>query len=468
MEEKKNTAMQPTSSEQEQFETKYMRDIQEYMNAYFYSLITEIYVGVGVNLGLSSKDAYRMAKSKPGELQKANFFKNIFDKFKGIFSYKVPKFRYKKKIYGDGKPMTPKQWDKFNAAIDRYWRDNSEKVSEDMAIKSYMLGRDTTEYREKKKPYKRKSLFQVDFDQYDGDMPSSIAEAYKNYDFTNSEKKIINKSYSNIAMYVTQTNNDIKEAIRQNVEIGIDNNKSPVEIASDLYWSFKDSPVREFTAEAQRRDWNRIASTEMASVYEAAVLAPYESKAMESMKDPEKAQYFVRTGGTCEYCLSVRGTIVRLIPRDIADISTESLRSIGIKDPNTDIYIYTGKNNIGRKRKDWQVCCPAHPYNKATFVPIDPGEQEYNQKTDDVEYKPKKERFVPQMKDYSDRSREEKKDRKPKDIGGGKVQYNNNVYVAVDPDEYNTKLEESRKNPSLPIPVNKNSPSYRRIFGEAE
>ena len=45
---------------------------------------------------------------------------------------------------------------------------------------------------------------------------------------------------------------------------------------------------------------------------------------------------------------------------------------------------------------------------------------------------------------------------------------NNNIYEAVDSADYNKKLEESRKDPQLPIPVNKNSPSYRRIFEEAE
>lgn len=456
--------------EHEQHDTKYMRELEEYVNAYFFALINEIYTGVAINLGLSANDAYKLAKSRPDELQKANFFKNIFNKFKGIFKYKIPKFRYKKKIYGDGEPMTPDQWDKFNRSIDNYWKEHANKVAEDFGIKSYMLGRDTAEYKEKKKPYKRKSLFQMNFDQYDGDMPKTIAEAYKNYDFTNAEKKAINKSYSGIAMYVSNTSKDIQEAIRQNVQIGMDNNKSSVEIGSDLYWNVEknENLNNKYTAESLRRDWNRIAATEIASMHNQGQIAPYENQAMESMKDPSKAVYMVRTGGTCDFCLAHRGTILRLIPADIADPSTDKLSDIGIKDPHTNLYTFNGQSNVGRKQQDWFLCCPAHPYNKATLTPINLGKEEYNQKTDEVEFKPKKEQFVPQMKDYSYRSREEKKDRKPKKIGGGLVTMNNNTYRAVDSTDYNTELEKWKKDPSKPIPVNRSSPQYKQIFWSAE
>ena len=75
-----------------------------------------------------------------------------------------------------------------------------------------------------------------------------------------------------------------------------------------------------------------------------------------------------------------------------------------------------------------------------------------------------KSKFIPQMyieeppKDY----------RKPKKIGGGLVQVGANVYEAVRPEDANRRLEESRKNPNLPIPVSTSSPDYIRIFEAAE
>jgi len=272
-------------------------------------------------------------------------------------------------------------------------------------------------------------------------------------------------------MYVKQTENGIEEAIREQIQIGIDNNKSPIEVASDLYWEVQNNEdlVNQYTAESMRKDWNRIASTEIASIYESSILSEHEAEAMESIKDPKKAQYFVRTGGTCEWCLSLRGSIVRLVPLSIvSDTKNESLNSIGIKDPNTDTLIFIGKNNIGLKKNDWMNACPGHPWNVATFQKIDLGEEEYNPKTDSIERKIKKDRFTPEQVDYSKKSKEEKEERKPKKISGGRIQMNNNIYEAVEPGEYNTKLEAWKKDSGKPIPVNVNSPSYRRIFEAAK
>jgi len=449
-------------------DVKYFRELLEYWDAYMYALINEIYVGVGISLGLSEKEAYDLAKNKPGVLQKG-FFSSIFNKFKSLFRHKVPKFRPKKGQFGDGSPMTEVQWDKFNAGIDNYWREYAHKVTENIAVKGFMLGRETTNFRKKKKPYKNKSLYQVSFDQYDGEMPSTLQEAYKNYDFDKSEKIVLNKSFSNVAMYVQETNSEIKEAIRQQVQTGITENKTPIQIASDLYWNVQkdEELVNKYSAESLKRNFHRIAQTELASVYEAGILAPHESEAMESLKDPAKAKYFVRLGGTCPWCRSKQGTLVRLIPASIVeDTKSESLRSMGIKDPNTDIAIWPGKNNVGIKKDNWLICCPAHPYNVATFGLIDIKDEWYNPKTKEVEERQVKQKFVPQDIDYTI-GKEEKEYRKPTIVGENLVRYNDNIYEAVPAHEYNRKLEASRRDASLPIPVNESSPSYRRIFEAA-
>jgi len=463
--------MKEIKEDKEEFDVKYIKELDEYFTAYMSALINEIFVGVGINLGLSEKKAYSLAKNDPEKLEKAKFFSSIFDKFKGIFNYKVPKFRYKKKIYGDGKPMTPVQWDTFNNSIDSFWKDRANAVAEDLAVKSHELGKQTTEYRKTKKPYKNKSLQQVDFEQYDGKMPSTFSDAYKKYDFGNKEKQNLNKEFSSVAMYVTKTNDDIKEAIRQNIQIGMDENKSPQSIASDLYWNIEknENLNNKYTAESLRRNWSRVASTELATIYNNATLQEFEDDAMKSLKASSKSVYFVRTGGNCKWCLSVRGTIVRLVPNEIVtDTKNESLRSMGIKDPHTDIAIWIGKNNVGLKEKDWMISVPGHPNNVATFSPIDLGKEEYNPKTDDVEKKQEKDKYIPQQIDYAERSKEEKDARKPTFVGANLVRMNNSVYEAVDSEDYKKKKAKWDKDPSLPIPVNKNSTDFKQIFDEAE
>jgi hypothetical protein len=458
--------------EKESYDVKYMSELREYWNAYSYALINEIFVGVGINLGLSEKEAYKLAKNRPGDLQKANFFKTIFEKTKNLFNHKIPKFRYKEKIYSKkSKQMTQKQWDKFSSYVDKFFMDHMTNVAEDIAVKTNLVGKTTTEFREKEKPYKNKSLFQVAKDQFSGKMPDNISEAYKKFDFDNAEKNSLNNQLSSIGMYVKDTSYKIQDAIRKQVQTGIENDKSPIEVASDLYWQVEknESLVNKYTAESIRKDWNRIAATEMATVYENAILAPYEKQAMESMEDPKKAQYFVRTGGSCDWCKPRQGTIVRLVPSDVVvDHKNESLRSMGIKDPNTDIAIWSGKNNIGLKKSQFMIACPAHPYNTATFQPIDLENEWFNPKTGDIQKKAPEGKFIPKMKDYDTRTEEEKKEKKPHYIDSDRVQMNGSIYVAVSPENYNRELERSRKDPSLPIPINRNSPSYKRIFGEAE
>lgn len=461
--------------DKDKFDIKYLYDLLEYWDTYMYFVINEIYIGIGISLGLHAQQAYDLAKNKNVKLQKSNFFKNIFEKFKNIFKYKIPSFRIDDTIY-DGKKI-PKEstWEKIYKSIDNYWKDHTSVISEDMALKGFILGRNTTDFRKRKKPYQNKSLYQINFDQYNGNMPNSFKNAYKEYDFTNSEKIALNKSFSSIGMHVSDTNNEIKDAIRKQIQSGIDNNKTPIQIASDLYWEVEknENLVNQYTAESIRKNWHRIAQTELAAVHEAGILSPYESDAMESLKNPSKAQYFVFTGGTCPWCRAHQGVLTRLVPFSIVkNAKNDSLSNMGIKDPNTDIAIWIGKDNIGYKETkhvhEWRVTTPAHPYNVATMQPIDIETEFYNKKTGKVEKRQEKQKFIPQEVDYSFKTKEEKEYRKPTYIGPELVRYNNNIYQEVSPSDYEKKLEEYKKNVMLPIPVSTDSTRYDNIFGEAK
>jgi hypothetical protein len=454
-------------------EVKYIRELNEYWDAFMFSLINEITVGIAINLGLSEKEAYAIARSKSDTLQKANFFMSIFDKFKKLFKYSVEPFRIKKKLIPFGyRPLTNVEWDNINKYLSEFWRRHADKVAEDMTVKGFMLGRDTTTFRRKRVAYRDKSLYQVVTDQYQGNMPDNIAQAYKKYDFKNSEKKALNKSFSRIAMYVSETDKKLQSAIRKEIIQGINEGKSGTIIASDLYWNIQKKAGN--TAETFKKNWNRISQYEMAAVYEAGILAPYEAQAMESLKDASKAQYFVFTGGTCKWCTPHHGTLTRLVPIGVvSDSDNDSLKSMGIHDSNTDIAIWPGKNNIGKysyKEPSWSVCTPAHPHGTATMMPIDLKTEYYDKETGRVEplktkipkgaYRPKPISHIP--------GKEEKEYLKPTFIEGGKVRFNGNVYEAVEHRDYDKKKSAWDKNPLLPIPVDRNSTDYKIIFKQAK
>jgi hypothetical protein len=452
-----------TEEQHEVKEEKYFEDLIEYYNTIVSAVINEIFVGIGVSLGQNEKQAYTMIKTDPKKLEKA-FFNSVFEKFKNIFKYKIPKFRIKQNVFNNGKPLSPQQWEAINKSISDYWKKNTSAVTEDVVTKAYVLGVKASKDRKSKIDNTKKSLPEII---KNNPIPDKFIDAYKKYDFKNAEKNAINKSFSSIAMYVSDAGDGIKHAIRKNVTEGINEGKTAVQIASDMYWNIQKETGQQ-TAESVRKNWNRISATEMNSVFEAGILAPREAEAMESLKTG-KGVYFVRTGGSCDWCLPRQGTLVRLVPTSIvSDINDDSLKSMGIDDPFTDIAIWVGKNNVGRKKADFLICCPAHPFNRASFSPIDLDSQEYDSKLGRVVDKAPKslERYGIKRGEQL-KTEAEKEDRKPRYIGDNRVQYNNNIYEAVDKSVADKKLEQWRKDPSLPIPVQIGTPQYRRIFDEA-
>jgi len=449
-------------------EERYVEDLILYYQTYVNAVINEIFVGIGISLGQTEKQAYAMAKTDPKKLEKA-FFKDVFEKFKNVFKHKIPKFRLKQNIFNKGKPLTEKQWDVISKAIAEYWKQNTSKVTEDVTVKGYVLGIKSSKYRKTKIDNTKKTLPEIikhEEKESGKKFADKFEEAYKRYDFKNSEKNAMNRAFSNIAMHVSDTGDGVKQAIRKVVTEGINEGKSPVETASDLYWNIQKETGNE-TAESVRKNWNRIAATEMNSIFEAGILAPYEAQAMESLKTG-KGVYFVRVNGTCDWCKPRQGTIVRLVPTSIVgDVNDDSLKSMGIDDPYTDIAIWVGKNNVGRKKQDWLICCPAHPFNRASFSLIDLDTQEYEPKFGRVVNKvPESLKQYGIKRDTSFATPEYKESKKPVKIGDNLVRFYDSVYEAVDKENYNKKLELWKKDPSQPIPVSRSSTDYKHIFGD--
>jgi hypothetical protein len=466
--------MNKNNKELKEFQkVKYVRELTEYWTAYMYAVINEIFVGIGVNLGLTEDKAYDLSQNNPKQLKKAGFLnkflKGLADKFKRVFSHKVPKFRVDFKLFEKDKPIDNEKWDRINKKISDYWKKTAHKVAEEMAVKGYILGRDTAKYQKKDQEFETKSFEQVAEEDHGNNMPSSISEAYRKHYFNDPDKKTLNKSFSKVAMHVAEVESDVKDSIRKIVTTGVINGKGPQEIASDMYWNVQKAMP---SAAVLRRNWSRTATTEMQSVYEAGILAQYEEEARESLSDPAKARYFVYTGGSCNWCRAHQGTVVRLLPDDIIpDKDNDSLSALGIEDSKTDTAVWIGKNNVGRysyKAPYWQICTPAHPHGVATLTPIDFDKEFFNEKTGRVEKKQLyRTEFVPKRKDYeiteADRER-----RKPTFISTDRVSFNNNVYERVSPEQYKTAIEKWQNDPSLPIPVSTESTRYDKIFGAAE
>jgi hypothetical protein len=137
--------------------------------------------------------------------------------------------------------------------------------------------------------------------------------------------------------------------------------KSTRQLESELFDTFGD----------MNRDWRRIAETEIASNVTNGQLIT------ELRAEPEETIFMqgISAGGACPFCRDqIDGAIVVLLP---------SAPSSGDKitiDGKQYTAIWPGKSQVGRARKDWWICIPAHPHCKCgwdrTFVEL----EEYSKK----------------------------------------------------------------------------------------
>ena len=489
--------------EQEYNALTYLRELIEDATMYYSIVIVNVFHGVSENIGVKNPD--RLAQKPPEAVVKGflDGFNELYRKFrKKIISRTPTKFTIRKlKLLK--KDMTDADWKKFEKQLDDYLGKHGDTLSTSISVKSVLLALASAEEEKKRQnpeDYGKKSLEQIEKEYYDGRIPETIEEAKSRGFSDRYTLKSIDESKHSIAQYVRTTNEKIKNAIRDKVEEAIRNGKTPKELASDLYWMKKEDPkfkkIDPKTAQSLIRDWHRIAVTEMMMAHSRGKLSAYEKQAKESIKRPELAIYYCFVGGTCDWCVPHHGTILRHVPKElVTDENSDSLKSMGIRDPYTDIAVWIGKNNVGFKKPAWRVCTPAHPWNTAQLARIYPDAQAYNRKTGKIEYKTHLEGLLPEDMEERQRKIEKKRDEMQRqaemdrthnvhkplkdyvqetpqsvvigtDTAGRKiVSHGGTMYVEVSAEDYKARLAEWRENRHLPVPVAMGTQDHDRIFG---
>lgn len=497
--------------EVEENDVKYLDDLADEVTHYVSQIILEVYHGVARNIGV--KDADALAARPPKRIQKGflSGFKEISERIVSHFGKKRPvepfTVRGGLKLYRKGKPMTQREWDQFSDQVTKYMKPYLSHVSEEMVVKAILLSMATAEAERQQKQiheYGKKSLAQIQTEMYGGRMPETVAEARRQRKIDKGVARAMVNSYNHAAQYVQKVDDTVRDAIREQVVSALQKNKTPEELASDLYWKVQKNPdVKSSTAEQVLRDWRRVAVTEIAYAHAAGRMAEAEADAeadqKAGFKHPEKAVYFMFVRGTCPWCQAHHGKVGRMIPSDLAgDGASDKLADYGIKDPHTDTALWTGKNNVGFPKALWRLCVPAHPWNTAQLVRFNPAVQEYDEKTGRIRWKTDKEleKMIPKevsgdvddaeaaikkRKDKMDADQKRgvykpaidyglKESGKPAGAGSDKdgnpvVDVDGQRYVGVDAGDFNDYLERWRRNRSLPIPVSTAQREYQQFFG---
>lgn len=357
-----------------QHNLKYIQDLADDTTNYVSQIILNVYNGVAENLGI--KDPDKLSKN-PKKLQKGFLagIKDIGKKIKGFIGRgaKYSPFRKFKikgmKIYRKGKPLTQREWNKFEKQMQEYLQPHLDTIAEDLSVKGFLMSLATMQAESQGKDinkFGKKSFEQIEKEQFGGAIPNTIQAAKNRYNLTDYIESAMHLSNARVADYVTKVHNDVRESIKQQVAVAHRTDKSHVKLASDLYWSSDDNPeLKQHTAEIKMRDWRRVAHTELSTIHEHGKMMSTEDKAQKSFKGEGNPVYLVFNGpGKCDWCNSHLGTITRQIPLDlVGNEKDDSLQSRGIDDPITNIAVWPGKNNVGFKKQGWRVCSVIHPWS---------------------------------------------------------------------------------------------------------
>jgi hypothetical protein len=162
--------------------------------------------------------------------------------------------------------------------------------------------------------------------------------------------------------------NRIVNGVRKQITEGIQNQKEPQEVISSLYWEDYNlsGTLNQDSIEAINRDFRRIALTEFSYAMNEGYIATWKEK------KGNKPLYFVHTisRGACEYCRNFNGTIVKY--------SEKSLDSDICTDKYAKYWIWSGKNNVGRRAKNYWLAIPLHPWCQCNYIQIDPDIEIYH------------------------------------------------------------------------------------------
>lgn len=365
---------------------KYVDELSNAVSEYVELLVKEIYSGIAFNMGIQK---YQPSLSRPVQITKAKDSSRMIK----ILTRKIKKLNIAGiNIYQRGKLLTPKQWESIEKQVVHYLRPYLSNLHEEITIKSILLALYTAEEENRRKSVRefgKKSYEQIVNERFSGFIPNNLKSARDRNLIGQEQERAFISGYEHAAQYIYRLEDEIKSAIRIQVGEAHRGGKTPAQLGSDLYWQKDDNPeLKLYTAEFIIRDWQRVAITETATIYEAGKMAVNEMQARESLNDSSKAIYYVFIHGSCEWCNAHHGTIVRHIPLEIVgNTGDDLLSSRGISDPFTDIAVWQGKSNFGFKQTQWRICTPPHPNGTATLTRFFPAEQKYDHKTGIVQLK---------------------------------------------------------------------------------
>lgn len=401
--------------EYEMSEFLFEKEFQKAYIKFMEEVVDSIIQGIALKINVDPKNIKKSYKFKNLTLLKASngminedslLLKSLWEKLKEKYTKAINIF--KKFFFNKGEPLEPmkikgnvnynsetmnilkdKQWNNIENGIVDYLKDTVKNPEEEFTIRAGMFG-----LLRKKMDDEGISIDDQKKMSYDdlvekfGTKINDTGKIKKELIKEKQLKESIEYAKNHAAEYLSIKDGELKNKLvkmmRKQIVGGLEDGISKEEMISRLYWIDPEDELgkrfNDDTVAAWNRDLRRICVTEFSYASNNGYLAANKDDA----KEGEKV-YFVFNGQynpqeksnrPCNLYLGKIGVLVDQ-PQ-----STEDTNDI-----LADYAIWYGKNNVGRKEKEWWFCVPVHCNCTHHWERINPETQKYNEEIGKIEYK---------------------------------------------------------------------------------
>lgn len=402
-------------SDYEMSEFLFEKEFQKAYIKFMEEVVDSIIQGIALKINVEPKNIKKSYKFKNLTLLKASngmidedslLLKSLWEKLKEKYTKAINIF--KKFFFNNGKPLEPmkikdnvnynpetmnilkdKQWNNIENGIVDYLKDTIKNPEEEFTIRAGMFG-----LLRKKMDDEGISIDDQKKMSYD-DLVEKFGTKINDTEKIKKElikekqlKESIEYAKNHAAEYLSIKDGELKNKLvkmmRKQIVGGLEDGISKEEMISRLYWIDPEDELgkrfNDDTIAAWNRDLRRIVISEFSYASNNGYLAANK----DDVKDGGKV-YFVFNGQynpqekpnrPCNLYLGKIGVLVDN-PQSTEDTN----------DTFADYAIWYGKNNVGRKEKEWWFCIPVHCHCTHYWERINPETQKYNEEIGKIEYK---------------------------------------------------------------------------------
>jgi len=271
--------------------------------------------------------------------------KSIFtDKIKDYLKQKKLIFKHPWRIWRK-KPISETQWNKFENSIANFLKEAANYIIDPAISLAFVMGKLLAKLEHTGKTAKTKNIEDMIDSTQTTRIFNQYADGKKPKDLDPLEARTLEFAHASAGRYIKNIAPQLVTSIQQEVANAVVNGNTEHQLANTLFNSFSDV----------NRDMRRIAAYELVSSHNYGQIM----STLDLNKEAGVEKTYMELNnlpGACDWCQEWHRVPVLVLEEPPANGDE-------VVDEYTDFVIWPGKNNVGRKRKDWWLSMSAqHPH----------------------------------------------------------------------------------------------------------